>query len=418
MKKIGILGYGTIGSGVAAAFRQNRDRIELLAGEPVEVWRILDLRDFPGDPMESRVTHVSDELLNDPEIDIVVETMGGLHPAYEFVKQALENGKSVVTSNKLLVEAKGAELGRVAAEHGVAYLFEGSVGGCIPIVRALNTCVAQDDVLQIHGILNGTTNFILMQMESEGSSFEEALAEAQRRGYAERNPEADVDGLDAARKIAILASMQCGKHVPFEEVPTQGIRMIDLADLAAARSLGGRIKLVGSFVHERGDVSNIYMSVMPMFIPRERMLSGVDGVYNAVQVTSNLMGDSVYYGKGAGKMSTASAVVADILAILEGKGPKEMHLWSEEIMHPLPLSKRTGSYMLRMKIASTDITEVLMRLREHPLLRRVMMVGDSYTTLTRDCNEEDLESLTEALSGQVQMISVYPVLPSSPVMED
>ena len=304
MKKIAIMGYGTVGSGVAEALSISRDQIAARIGDTVVPAKILDLRDFPGDPFEDRIIHDVNLILEDPEIEVVVETMGGLHPAYEFTKQAITAGKSVVTSNKQLVEAFGAQLAKLAEEKGVSYLFEASVAGGIPILRTINTAMIQEKIEEINGILNGTTNYILDLMENAGADFEEALQDAKDHGFAERDSRADVDGLDAARKLAIMGSMACSRHIFFEDIRTRGIRDITLQDMQAAEVMNGRIKLIASYSRQN---DKTFATVEPMFLPSRHPLANVNGVYNAVMIRSSLLGDSLYYGKGAGKLATASA---------------------------------------------------------------------------------------------------------------
>ena len=311
MIQVAILGHGVVGSGVAELLLQNAQSIAKKAGQGIEVRRILDLRDFPDCPYAEKFTKDFQDILNDPDIKIVVETMGGLHPAYEFTRQCLEAGKSVVTSNKELVACKGDELLALARDNNLNYLFEASVGGGIPILRPLDQCLAANEVTEIAGILNGTTNFMLTKMFSEGMSFDQALALAQQLGYAEKNPTADVDGHDACRKICILAALAFGKHVYPEQVHTEGIRGISEQDVRAAETWGGVIKLIGRAV--RCDNGKLHIAVSPMMISREALISDVKDVFNAVLVRGNAVGDVMFYGRGAGKMPTASAVVADVI---------------------------------------------------------------------------------------------------------
>ena len=311
MISIAILGHGVVGSGVAEVLHHNAAGIRVKAGQAIEVRRILDLRTFPDLPYADRFTTDFKDILEDPEIRIVVETMGGLHPAYDYVKACLERGKSVVTSNKELVAAKGDELLAVAREHNLNFLFEASVGGGIPILRPIDQCLAANEVFEVAGILNGTTNFMLTKMIREGMSFEGALALAQKLGYAERNPAADVEGADACRKIAILASLAFGKHVHPEEVYTEGITGITEADVAYAAACGGVIKLIGRVT--RTEDGHLFCLVAPMILPREHLLAGVDDVYNGIMVRGDSVGDVVFVGRGAGKLPTASAVVADVI---------------------------------------------------------------------------------------------------------
>ena len=311
MVEIAVLGYGTVGSGVVEVLDKHADSIAGRAKEKIEIKYILDLKDFPGSPYEQKFTKSFDKILNDPHVSIVVEVMGGLHPAYDFVKACLEHGKSVVTSNKELVAAKGAELLKIAQENNLNFLFEASVGGGIPIIRPISQCLAANDVVEIAGILNGTTNFILTKMIREKTTFADTLALAQKLGYAERDPSADVEGMDACRKICILASLAYGKHVYPEQVHTEGITAIRLADVEYAAAWGGVVKLIGQ-VRMR-DNGKVQIIVCPMFLCRESQLAAVDDVFNGILVKGDSTGDVVFYGKGAGKFPTASAVVADVI---------------------------------------------------------------------------------------------------------
>ena len=327
MINISILGYGTVGSGVVEVLDTNRESIAVKTGQPINVKYILDLRDFPGDPMEKKVVHDYQIIVNDPEIDIVVETMGGIHPAYEFVKQALEAGKSVCTSNKELVAKHGAELLELAKEKDINFLFEASVGGGIPIIRPLNQSLTADEIEEITGILNGTTNYILTKMSTEGQDFETALKDAQEKGYAERNPEADVEGYDACRKIAILSSLAYGRQVDYEDIYTEGITKITKTDMLYAKKLDASIKIVGS---SRKDGDKIVAFVAPIMVNSEHPLYNVNDVFNGIFVKGNVLGDTMFYGKGAGKLPTASAVVADVIDAAKHKGTNIMTIWSKD----------------------------------------------------------------------------------------
>lgn len=327
MINISILGYGTVGSGVVEVLNTNSESITVKAGQPINVKYILDLRDFPGDPMEKKVVHDYSVIVNDPEVDIVVETMGGVHPAYDFVKQALEAGKSVCTSNKELVAKHGAELIAIAKERDINFLFEASVGGGIPIIRPLNQSLTADEIEEITGILNGTTNYILTKMANEDQDFETALKDAQDKGYAERNPEADVEGYDACRKIAILSSLACGQQVDYEDIYTEGITKITKTDMLYAKKMGASIKIVGS---SRRDGDKIVAFVAPMMLNSEHPLYNVNDVFNGIFVKGNLLGDTMFYGKGAGKLPTASAVVADVIDAAKHQGTNIMTIWSKE----------------------------------------------------------------------------------------
>ncbi|MCR5674073.1 MAG: homoserine dehydrogenase [Lachnospiraceae bacterium] len=317
MTKIAILGYGTVGGGVAHVIDENADRVRASAGDDVAVKAILDLRDFPGDPHESQVTHDFRTILDDSEIRVVCETMGGVNPAYDFTKQALEAGKSVCTSNKELVAKHGPELVELAKKHQVSYLFEASVGGGIPILRTLEGALKSEKIDEIAGILNGTTNYILTQMEEEGAAFDDVLKKAQELGYAERDPSADIEGHDACRKIAILGSLMTEGYVDSEKVPTEGITKITAEDLKLARACGATVKLLGSC---RQTDEGLEIMVAPFLVPTEHPLASVRGVFNAIAVHGNMLDTSMYYGRGAGRDATASAVVADVCEIVKNAG--------------------------------------------------------------------------------------------------
>jgi len=312
MIKVAIMGYGVVGSGVYEILRKNEKSItKKTGGKTIEVKYILDLRDFPDHENPALFTKNFDDIVNDPEVSIVVEVMGGLKPAYDYSKAALLAGKNVITSNKELVAEHGTELMAIAKEQNVNYLFEASVGGGIPIIRPLSQCLLANEIEEIYGILNGTTNYILTKMVKEGASFDDALAEAQRLGYAERNPEADVEGHDARRKIAILASLASGKFVNWKDVPTEGITKITTQDVAFAEKYDAVIKLVG--VAKIDEEGKIYIRVSPMVIPTTNQLADVNDVFNAILVKGDSIGDVMFYGRGAGKLPTASAVVADVI---------------------------------------------------------------------------------------------------------
>lgn len=339
MIEAAIYGYGNIGSGVAEVIEKNQDRIRKATGEGVHVKYVLDLREFEGDPVQEKLVHDVDVIVNDPEVKIICETMGGNEPAYTFTKKALLAGKSVCTSNKELVANHGAELIRIAREHGCNYFFEASVGGGIPVIRTINSALRQEHILNISGIVNGTTNYILTKMEKNGAAFDEALKEAQDKGFAERNPEADVEGYDACRKIAILSSLMSGKTVDYREIYTEGITKLTREDLLYAKKMERCVKLLAvSKLTEDGYLA----MVAPVLVGRENPLYSVDGVFNAVSVRGNMLGDSMYYGSGAGKLPTASAVVADVVEAARFMG---MHLaieWEEEkaVLADMPSSRR------------------------------------------------------------------------------
>ena len=327
-----ILGYGTVGSGVAHVLEENRDMINKKAGEAISVRYILDLRDFPGDPNEDKVVHDFDIILHDPEVSVICETMGGLEPAYTFSRKALLAGKSVCTSNKELVAAHGPELLQLARENNCNYLFEASVGGDIPIIRPMNYSLTAEKIDGITGILNGTTNYILTKMKREGADFATVLKEAQEKGYAEKNPEADVEGHDACRKIAILSSLMLGKTVHYEDIYTEGITQITVEDFRYAKELERTVKLLAiSKLTDEG----CFVMVAPFLISNTNPLHGIHDVYNAVFVHSNMLGDSMYYGKGAGKLPTASAVVSDVVDCARHQGKTVMCFWDAEEVKPI-----------------------------------------------------------------------------------
>ncbi len=327
MVQIAVMGYGVVGSGVVEVLTTHTDHIAKRAKEEIGIKYILDLREFPDSPFADKFTKSFDDIINDPEVRVVVEVMGGLHPAFEYSMRCMEAGKSVVTSNKELVATKGAELLKVAQEKNVNFLFEASVGGGIPIIRPISQCLAANDVIEIAGILNGTTNFILTKMIHDSMDFQDALALAQKLGYAERNPAADVEGADACRKICILASLAFGRHVYPEQVHTEGITNISLADVEYAEQWGGVVKLIGRV--KQMESGKLQIIVCPMFIPRESQLANVDDVFNGIMVRGDSTGDVVFYGKGAGKLPTASAVVADVIDCVKHFKARKYLFWGE-----------------------------------------------------------------------------------------
>ncbi len=326
--QIAIMGYGVVGSGVAALIEKNNKSIARNSLQPeMKIKYILDLRSFPDDPFGHLVISDFSQIANDDEVSIVVETMGGVHPAYEFVLECLKKGKSVVTSNKELVAVKGCELLKVAEENNANFLFEASVGGGIPIIRPIHQCLAANEIEEVAGILNGTTNFILTKMINESMTFEDALLLAQQNGYAERDPSADIDGIDACRKICILAALCFGKHVYPESVHTEGIRKIALADVEYALSWGGAIKLIARA--KKLESGKITLSVSPAFVQKSCLLASTDDVFNAVLVRGNAVGDVIFYGRGAGKFPTASAVVADVIDCAKHIDKRKVFGWED-----------------------------------------------------------------------------------------
>ena len=352
MVNIAVLGYGTVGSGVVEVINTNHEIINKRAGEEINIKYVLDLRDFPGDPVQQILTHDFNDILNDDEVKVVVEVMGGINPAYTFVKQCLAAGKSVATSNKELVASHGPELLAIAKENNVNFLFEASVGGGIPIIRPLNNSITADEVTEITGILNGTTNYILTKMDQEGASYDEVLKQAQELGYAERNPEADVEGGDACRKIAILTSIVYGKHLDYTKIHTEGITKISTEDFKYADALGVSIKLVGTTKKE-GDT--LYSFVAPMMLDENHPLSGIHDVFNGIFVHGNVVDDIMFYGRGAGKLPTASAVVSDVVDEVKHMGKNIMASWDAE---PLPIGDfRDAVNRFFVRVSADSITK-------------------------------------------------------------
>ena len=353
MIKAAIFGYGTVGSGIYEVLTRNSAVIQGKLGDRIEVKYVLDLREFPGDPVQDVLVHDVNTILDDEEVSIICETMGGEKPAYDFTRRALELGKSVCTSNKELVEKHGAELLKIAQEHHCSYLFEASVGGGIPIIRPLCTSLAQEHIESITGILNGTTNYILSKMENEGADFETVLKRAQEKGYAERNPEADVCGYDAGRKIAILTSLAYGKNVDFADLYVEGITQITRMDFAYAKKLGTTIKL---FAKSQCIDGKYYAMVAPFMVTADNPLYAVQNVFNAILVHGNMVGDTMYYGKGAGKLATASAVVADVIDCAKHLGKHVQVIWEEDKLEISPMDDFTRRFFVRVK--GTDRAQI------------------------------------------------------------
>ena len=327
MISVAIMGHGVVGSGVAEILTTHKQKLFASIGEEIYVKHILDLREFPDSPLADRFTKDFNDILNDREVRVVVEVMGGLNPAYDFVKKCLKSGKSVVTSNKELVAAHGAELLQIAKDENVNFLFEASVGGGIPIIRPISQCLVANIVDEIAGILNGTTNFILTKMIEDGMQFDAALKLAQDLGFAERNPAADIEGHDACRKICILASLAFGKHVYPNSVHTEGITEITLEDVKYAEAYNCVIKLIGRV--KRLDDGKIDIIVAPMFVPNKSQLANIDYEFNGIMVRGDCTGDVVFYGKGAGKLPTASAVVADVVDCCKHLKTRKFLFWAD-----------------------------------------------------------------------------------------
>lgn len=361
MKKIAVLGYGVVGSGTVEILYNHKESIEKKIGESYEVKYILDLRDFPDSPYADKFTKSFDDIVNDKEVDIVVEVLGGVKFAYPYVKASLEAGKSVVTSNKELVAAYGAELLKIAREKDVNFFFEASVGGGIPIIRPLNQCLSANKIDEIAGILNGTTNFILTKMIKEGMGFDEALKIAQDLGYAEKDPTADVEGHDTCRKICILSALAFGKHVYPDNIHTEGITKITLEDVKYCESIGSVIKLIGYASEKDGKVT---VMTCPAVIDGDSQLAGVNDVFNAILVRGDATGDVVFYGKGAGKLPTASAVVSDVIIAAKEKSTTRMMSWEDsEQNFIVPESEISNSFYVRANAGKADVEKLFGNVR-------------------------------------------------------
>ncbi len=353
MISVAIMGHGVVGSGVAEIITTHKNKLFSSIGEEVYIKHILDLREFPDSPLADRFTKNFDDILNDVEVRVVAEVMGGINPAYDYTKKLLKAGKSVVTSNKELVAAKGAELLAIAKENNANFLFEASVGGGIPIIRPMNQCLVANNVKEVAGILNGTTNFILTKMIDEGMNFDTALKLAQDLGFAERNPEADVEGHDACRKICILASLAFGKHVYPDNVHTEGITKITLDDVKYASAYKSVIKLIGKV--KILDDGKMDILVAPMLIPKKSQLANIDYEFNGIMVRGDCTGDVVFYGKGAGKLPTASAVVADIIDCCKHLKTRKYLFWADGTNDSiLPYNESETAVYLRLSAESKD----------------------------------------------------------------
>lgn len=409
MVKVAVLGHGTVGSGVVELFTQNAKSIASRAGQEIEVKRILDIREFPELPYAEKFTKNFDDILNDPEITIVAEVMGGLSPAFEFTKSLLEHGKSVVTSNKELVATKGAELLQVAKAHNVNYFFEASVGGGIPIIRPMHQCLAANEITEVAGILNGTTNYILTKMIHEAVPFDQALSQAQKLGYAERNPAADVEGHDACRKICILASLAFGSHVYPDTVHTEGITGLTLQDVEYASNWGGVIKLIGRA--KKQPDGKVIATVYPAFLAAHSQLAGIDDVFNGILIRGNATGDVVFYGRGAGKMPTASAVVADMIDISKANCTSKSLSWSDSDGHNVADYKTDPlQFYIRASLldhAQTTVSDVMGGVT---FLSRPGQPEDEIAFVTGQMTEKELESKLEVLGNLIKVQSMIRVL--------
>ena len=410
MIKIAVIGYGVVGSGTVEVFYKNLESIEKKIGDSIDIKYILDLRDFTGTPYDEKFIKTFDPIINDDEITVVAEVIGGINPAYQYVKSLLEAGKSVVTSNKELVAEKGAELLRIARDKKVNFFFEASVGGGIPIIRPLHHCLSANEINEIAGILNGTTNFILTKMISEGMAFDEALAMAQKLGYAEREPSADVDGHDACRKICILASLAFGKHIYPKDVHTEGISSITAEDVQYCDDFGGRIKLIG-WAGRREDKAAVM--VCPAFISESSQLAGVNDVFNAILVRGDATGDVMFYGKGAGKLPTASAVVSDIIMAAKMNDNSRSLYWDDS-EQSFVLDRKEIDNKFYLRLICENKSETLKQAEKMwgklTLLHRKAEADNELAFVTESVNEEKFEkdcaliSCTAEIKGRIRVL--------------
>lgn len=404
MINIGVLGYGTVGSGVVEILEKNGENIKRrTGGKKISVKYVLDIRDFPGEPIQDKIVHDYDVILNDPEVKIVVEVMGGVEPAYTYTKQALLNGKSVCTSNKELVAEHGPELLSISKEKNVNFLFEASVGGGIPIIRPLNQSLTADEIEEITGILNGTTNFVLTKMTNEGSDFHSVLKEAQDLGYAERDPSADINGHDSCRKIAILSSLAYGMHVDFEDIYTEGISNISDVDIKYAEEIGGSIKLLATS-EKKSD--KVLAMVAPMIIKPENPLFSVNDVFNAIFVRGNFIGDVMFYGSGAGKLPTASAVVSDVVDAAKHIGTNIMSIWSSKKLDLCDKGQAKHKFLVR--VATKDMEETRKQVSDLFGVVREVHAGikGEYAFITNEIEENAYDEKAKEIGKIINRIRI------------
>ncbi len=407
MVNIAILGYGVVGSGVAEVIRKNSESIAQRAGTEIRVKWILDIRNFPDSPDKDVLTKNADDVFNDKEVDIIVETIGGATIAAQFTRRAFEAGKNVVTSNKELVASQGPELLELASKNSVSYLFEASVGGGIPIIRPLNQCLAANEIIGITGILNGTTNYILTQMKKEGKSFEAALKEAQENGYAEQNPTADVEGHDACRKLAILSSIAYNEFVDYANVYAEGISKVTIADMKYAEAMNSVIKLIGI---SRRDGDKIFARVSPAIISKEHPLANVEDVFNAIVVKGDAIGDAMFYGRGAGKLPTASAVIADVIDIAKHLNYENKSVWvRSDKNNIIPLAESYVKFLVRVATessseAKSDIKSLFGEVEFIDLGSKVQGVEVAF--ITPVLSEKEIENKLSELKTMKSVINI------------
>ena len=396
MINVAVLGYGTVGSGVVEVINTNHESINKRAGQEINVKYVLDLRDFPGDPVEKILVHDYEQIVNDPEVDIVVEVMGGVEPAYTSVKKALLAGKNVCTSNKALVADKGRELMDIAREKSINFLFEASCGGGIPIIRVINSSLTGDEIDEVTGILNGTTNYMLYKMSTEGCEFDTVLKEAQQKGYAEADPTADVEGYDACRKIAILSSLAYSEYFDYKDIYTEGITKITPEDMEYAAKLGRTIKLLGT--SRRNADGTCYAMVAPFLIGRDSPLYSVNDVFNAVFVHGNMLGDAMFYGSGAGKLPTASAVVGDIVDAAKHLHTNIFTNWNSTPAKLRPLDQVSGRFFVRVK---KEVAEEAKEVFENAEMICLDQLPEECAFITTDMTQGEFCAKAEKLGDKV-----------------
>lgn len=396
MINVAVLGYGTVGSGVVEVINTNHESINKRAGQEINVKYVLDLRDFPGDPVEKILVHDYEQIVNDPEVDIVVEVMGGVEPAYTFVKKALLAGKNVCTSNKALVADKGRELMDIAREKSINFLFEASCDGGIPIIRVINSSLTGDEIDEVTGILNGTTNYMLYKMSTEGCEFDTVLKEAQQKGYAEADPTADVEGYDACRKIAILSSLAYSEYFDYKDIYTEGITKITPEDMEYAAKLGRTIKLLGT--SRRNADGTCYAMVAPFLIGRDSPLYSVNDVFNAVFVHGNMLGDAMFYGSGAGKLPTASAVVGDIVDAAKHLHTNIFTNWNSTPAKLRPLDQVSGRFFVRVK---KEVAEEAKEVFENAEMICLDQLPEECAFITTDMTQGEFCAKAEKLGDKV-----------------
>lgn len=404
MINIAILGYGTVGSGIYEVIKTNQESINVKAGDEINIKYVLDLREFPDDPVKDVLVHDFDTIVNDPEVQIIAEAMGGIEPAYTFAKKALENGKSFCTSNKELVAKHGAQLIAMAKERNLSFLFEASVGGGIPVIRPFNESLTPEQIIEVSGILNGTTNYILSKMTQEGLDFDSVLKDAQDKGFAERNPEADVEGYDACRKIAILASLAFGKQVDFEDIKTEGITKITDADIAYAKSMNRVIKLLGTAVKAKdGKVSAM---VAPFMIDNTSPLFAVNDVFNAIAVTGNTLDTVMFYGKGAGKLPTASAVVSDIIDEAKHLGSTIKIVWDEDKLELEAPDGIENKFFVRLSGDDDNVKKQVEEVFGNVSEVKADTVAGEYAFITEQMTEKSFEDKAVNFANLINKIRV------------